>query len=1376
MANVKERKNFSLSNFRGLDKENKPLKVAPFRAVDGENFIIDSETLKTRPGFKYFNTPINLEDNEIIDFYNFRGLYVYVTKKGFYFKSDETIINESTNPKLITNVTFNYDFVGLRPYFQEEQEVLFIFCMDDIFVLSNLYNQTNGVLENVVFYSISNKPSNPFTVDNSYYQDFVDLPVPYEPTLFIGDNALDDVNLLSNVSKYKLFANTSLNSQEGVNTYYLPTHYDEAKHGYNPKVEVSFYKNRFKSLEIYPIFLGKEGENFDSLNTYGVVINQDNPIILQEDYIAKEVFEYKGDRDSETPPTPIKEILGLTKEDFFDLKIKGNTQRVFEYILDYIKINYPDNDIESNKILKFILPYQRTSNYRNETSNEIEKVYKEQREETIYIQLKRFNDNDVSFVNKVSKEGVSVNEPASSESFPSYPTMDVVPDVGLTFDITPSPVEKAGFTINDFVSMANTWLDQNKLDEDFINGSKVKLLGKLFESKSETTGASVSGFDYWYISDVSQDIEWNVPSTFPDFPDFNNDSGNDPLDLGIFSKSGQNTFFLDFKDKVRSAILAQVNSLSSDENYGYAKFRWQTYWDDGQGYFEDKGQSCVVRFYYTKEITYNYEKRNSFAMTLTVAKDKTNIVDDLYDVTFDNSMGSFVLKCKDYFYDFNGEPSIDVKITFKKNTDYDIIAKSKFGITFGSENRLFLAGNEKTPHIDRFNVSNDLLGNNIKNQSYELSYFPSKNYRVLGGKGAINGYVLATDTQLYITKEEYPNDEKLFIRNRTMDDNGLVGYNEFKTSIDRTPLNERSIVRFYNDILLLDKKGLYGLEISSNVLTNERLVKMRGGFINKELTNKISSYDNDKIFIFEDNNTMIIFIGKNLYIADSRYLAQNPNAEKDNYNYEIVKWEVPIGFKVAKKINDKIYLLDDIGKNIYVIEDDLGKDVIGSNIDDILYPNRDGIYNGSIFTPSGFNLDEDNYKEITFKLNEEIKYVIAKEKSPYGTEDNYTNYTIENDKIIVINDYLFKDINDGDKIYLDINGSEKEIIVNGFELSGRNIIDIGEDVSDLSPYHYEGTFIGDDLLQNDFDNLIVDFEDLQDGGFKETKLRGSYFVCSAESAFYFNPYYHWSASAGGGTSAITYTWSAPYDLNGLTEINMKAGDIISILDFSYDVVSNTISTLIKIISYNSNNLIYRKYDGILYIDSWIYDGDTTYLSLSPYNKNINKIFKMDSESNQEFINRVNETFYNNSDNHFIFESEVYFFSGNLLNNKNIKLRWVSSLLDFGNNIFEKTIFKTLIYGTKQKKENKLFLGYRTMRKGENFDNPKIRQDFSNAFDFENVDFNLFAINTLNEFGSSIQSKENNFLYIQFIVYGDGNIELNSLSFIYKNNRMLKSIG
>ncbi len=49
---IKERKVFSIDKFRGLDTENKPLKTAPYRASSGENFMLDSDALKTRPGFK----------------------------------------------------------------------------------------------------------------------------------------------------------------------------------------------------------------------------------------------------------------------------------------------------------------------------------------------------------------------------------------------------------------------------------------------------------------------------------------------------------------------------------------------------------------------------------------------------------------------------------------------------------------------------------------------------------------------------------------------------------------------------------------------------------------------------------------------------------------------------------------------------------------------------------------------------------------------------------------------------------------------------------------------------------------------------------------------------------------------------------------------------------------------------------------------------------------------------------------------------------------------------------------------------------------------------------------------------------------------------
>jgi hypothetical protein len=50
---VKQRNIFALKNFRGLDKENKLLKVEPYRATDGFNFKIDSNVLKTRPSLDF---------------------------------------------------------------------------------------------------------------------------------------------------------------------------------------------------------------------------------------------------------------------------------------------------------------------------------------------------------------------------------------------------------------------------------------------------------------------------------------------------------------------------------------------------------------------------------------------------------------------------------------------------------------------------------------------------------------------------------------------------------------------------------------------------------------------------------------------------------------------------------------------------------------------------------------------------------------------------------------------------------------------------------------------------------------------------------------------------------------------------------------------------------------------------------------------------------------------------------------------------------------------------------------------------------------------------------------------------------------------------
>ncbi len=139
--NVKERKVFALKDFRGLDKENKLLKVAPFRAADGYNFLIDSNTLKTRPSLTYKEEPnFFLEANDyIIDWYEFKGVKLYITKKHVYIQDGSFVINETSVSNILIKNSFpTYNFEGMQPLFREEKESLFIFCLDiivDLFFL-----------------------------------------------------------------------------------------------------------------------------------------------------------------------------------------------------------------------------------------------------------------------------------------------------------------------------------------------------------------------------------------------------------------------------------------------------------------------------------------------------------------------------------------------------------------------------------------------------------------------------------------------------------------------------------------------------------------------------------------------------------------------------------------------------------------------------------------------------------------------------------------------------------------------------------------------------------------------------------------------------------------------------------------------------------------------------------------------------------------------------------------------------------------------------------------------------------------------------------------------------------------------------------------
>lgn len=1247
---VKEKKVFPFSDFRGLDRESKPLKVHPSRATSGVNFQIDSGTLKTRPAVKFKRAPsFELEPNDyIIDWYIFRNVIIYITKKHIYIENEET--HEFFNEKEDGNENFihpyfsDFNFEGLTPVFQEEKKVLFIFGLKYIFVFSIL---SNG---DIVLYDLGkNKPVNPYGSDSTVlHKEYDDLPVPYEPTIFIGGNRYEDVNLLSGVTKYKLFASTKDFDDEGQILYKLPTHYSREKHR-GCIEEVKIYNNKFSDFKVIPVFLGRVGEEIEKeedLAVYGESYSNygsgGDCFEIKNVFYPENDFEYL--RNNANEESIVSEILNLDKNTFFNFREKDSDQNVFEFLLNIIITE--GTNFNTNHIVKFKLPVRNKVIYRDESTNFIIESKMKSFEFPIYVQLKKYDNYEIKLENGTLYQSSIMKKEKSVATYPNYPA---VPDGTYEKVITlfDEPYKMEEIDTDAFKSIAEVFLLQNR--NEYVDGEKLRINARLFKEYQEEQSQEVAIIwqDEYNEPNHYESATYDLsnppdPNEFPDYPTFPNPEHYPVVEITVPIEGMGTQVDVPGDSVLRQRILEKVIEnlysfpLLGDAGKAFVKVKLFVRNPDGQGGYFPKGISAVFPFEYSKAKTIYWEDRMAVSYVVTINKELgAEINPGLYKFSFNENEQIFELRIKDYFFDYNNEPSIEVKISFSENPDYKLISDCKFGITFGSENRLFLAGNPEFPNIDRYNVSNDLLSDLEGNQSYELAYFPSKNRRVVGGRGAINGYVVATDSQLYVTKEEYPNDQKFFIRERILTEEGIVGYKEHKTSINHTPLNHRCIFRFYNDILMLTKDGLFGIEISGNILTNERLIKLRSSLVNEDLVESIKTYDYKKIYVAENNQMMYIFIGKTVYVADNRYIFKKDNDPYETVNYEMLKWEIPIEQRYAKFINNDFYLLSGDGKIFYNFVED-------SNDDDAYkFKEAFGVLFGFAFYNS-YDIDEiiNKYSIVRFVFPE-IYGSFAKKGSDYSFSSGIVN-------INVGVSLAFANLNDGDKIYLKKEaGMVKGFTVSGFEESGRTSFTLLDYDSDYNT----------DYLYLDYSNKPL------------------YLSC--------------------------------------------------------------------------------------FLD--IYDG-TTGFTLKPYYVgNYGKYVIENLDDLEEF---------GNTETQFVF-GEVGMQDCLMICEIPIQFVWVSCITDFNNNLYEKTMFRGNVYATKHIKENNLYLGYRTMRRLKPLDEVI---PMPNNFDFNEFNFDLFSFSTFSEFGMSLPLKENNFLYIQFLIRGEGRLQINALEIIYKLNRNLKSIG
>ena len=508
---IKDRKIFSLKNFRGLDKENKPLKVAPFRASDGYNFIIDSDTLKTRPAFRLQNEiEFDLLNNEhIIDWYVFRNVKLYISNINFY------IYDNGIKTPLSLGVPELKNFDGMKPIFKEEKEALFIFGLDRIYVFS--------IVDSIyVLYDLRTKPLNPFEPQSKYFEQYNDLPEVYVPTIRIGNNPFEDLNLLSASFKYDIFADSNEGTEGGKNVYYLPTHYDVDKHkGFTAEYE--FYKGRFDNVDVYPLFLGINGENFEyNENINGTPVNNvvsTTPLVyekvkMMDTFYPKGDFEFFGTPESKTD---IRVIKGLTKKEFFQLRTTEQSLSTFEYVMFYVT-TVDTSSWTTNKVLIFELPIEYNAVYRDETTNNILSIVREKTLVDVYIELHKFDFSDEIFITNdltYQSEQVVVSTTPIETDFPPYPVVSS----DREFTIPNSPFVVSGsFSSANVKTLSDTYLNSISEVEEIANAENINVKLRTIRPFNVIVYETVD-----FVDSVSSRNTGNGQvqiSDFPAYPDF----------------------------------------------------------------------------------------------------------------------------------------------------------------------------------------------------------------------------------------------------------------------------------------------------------------------------------------------------------------------------------------------------------------------------------------------------------------------------------------------------------------------------------------------------------------------------------------------------------------------------------------------------------------------------------------------------------------------------------------------------------------------------------------------------------------------------------------------------------------------------------------
>jgi len=249
-----------------------------------------------------------------------------------------------------------------------------------------------------------------------------------------------------------------------------------------------------------------------------------------------------------------------------------------------------------------------------------------------------------------------------------------------------------------------------------------------------------------------------------------------------------------------------------------------------------------------------------------IARDENGVVDPSeYSVYPAEGKITFLHSAPDA-PDTDGQDNIIIEFKKAQPEYVDTIMKTTLLQVF--DNRVFFSGNPDHPHV--------LWHSSL----YDPSYISDLDYYKEGMDTAKIKGMVAGNNALWVFREPSDANTTVFYHTPTTDDEYGKIYPSVHSSVSTGCIGKA--INFNDDIVFFSERGMEGI---SGDVTTEQVVAHRSTMVDRKMT---AEADYKDMILAEWEGYLLVFIGKRVYLADSRAMVQN----ETHMEYEWFYWEL----------------------------------------------------------------------------------------------------------------------------------------------------------------------------------------------------------------------------------------------------------------------------------------------------------------------------------------------------------------------------------------------------------------------------------------------------------------------------------------------------